>query len=216
MKAKEIIKRYIFFVIGLFFIGMGIAFTRHGELGVSPVSSVGNILSYKFTFLSLGQWLTVTNILFVIAQVAILRRKFKLFHLLQIPLSIVFGIFTDICLKYISSIPTNSYFMQLTMVFAGVIVLALGIAVTVTANVIMNTAEMLVKAISDTSGHDFGTVKIIFDISWVIVSVILSLIFFEFKIVGTREGTIIAAIFTGVIAKFFIKLLSPIDKYLKG
>ena len=98
MRAKEVIKRYILFVIGLYFIGMGIAFTRHGELGVSPISSVANILSYKFTFWSMGEWLTFTNFLFIAAQILILRKNFKLVQLLQIPLSFLFGVFTDICL----------------------------------------------------------------------------------------------------------------------
>lgn len=38
-------------------------------------------------------------------------------------------------------------------------------------------------------------------------SIILSLIFFDMKIIGTREGTIISAILTGFAVKFFTKLL---------
>ena len=68
MNAKETVKRYILFVIGLFFMGMGVAFTRHGELGVSPISSVANILSYKFTFFSIGNWLIITNTIFIIGD----------------------------------------------------------------------------------------------------------------------------------------------------
>ena len=216
MKIKEIIKRYITFIIGLFFIGMGIAFTRHGELGVSPISSVANILSYKFTFLSMGEWLTFTNLIFILAQILILRKNFKLIQLVQIPLSFLFGIFTDICLNMISSIPTNTYFMQILMVIFGIIVLAFGIALTVIADVIMNSGEAIVKAISDTLKKNFGNVKIIFDVSWVALSIILSLIFFDFKIVGTREGSIIAAFCTGYVAKIFIRIIKPLDKFLKG
>ena len=216
MRAKEVIKRYILFVIGLYFIGMGIAFTRHGELGVSPISSVANILSYKFTFWSMGEWLTFTNFLFIAAQILILRKNFKLVQLLQIPLSFLFGVFTDICLGMISSIPTDTYYMQFLMVVLGVVVLAFGVALTVIANVIMNSGEAIVKAISDTLKKNFGNVKIVFDVSWVAFSILLSLIFFDMQIVGTREGTIIAAVCTGAVSKVFIKWLSPIDKILRG
>ena len=65
MNKTEIVKRYALFVVGLFFIAMGVAFTKHAELGVSPISSVANILSYRFTFMSMGSWLTFTNCLMI-------------------------------------------------------------------------------------------------------------------------------------------------------
>ena len=109
MQTKEVIKRYITFIIGLFFIGMGIAFTRHAELGVSPISSVANILSYKFAFFSIGNWLIITNTIFIITQVIILKSRFELYQLLQLPISVLSGFFTDICLKLISGIPNDIY-----------------------------------------------------------------------------------------------------------
>lgn len=36
MSKKELVKRYIVFILGLFFSGIGVAFTKHGDLGVSP------------------------------------------------------------------------------------------------------------------------------------------------------------------------------------
>lgn len=54
MKRTEIAKRYVLFIISLFFSALGVAFTKHGELGVSPISSVANVLSLKFSLLSLG------------------------------------------------------------------------------------------------------------------------------------------------------------------
>ena len=95
--------------------------------------------------------------------------------------------------------------MKLAMVIIGMIVLAFGISLSVTANVIMNSGEAFVKAISDTAKKDFGNVKIIFDVLCVALAIVLSLIFFDFRIIGTREGTIVSAVFTGVIVKFFNK-----------
>lgn len=47
MKKAEIAKRYILFIISLFISGLGVAFTKTGELGVSPISSVANVLSLR-------------------------------------------------------------------------------------------------------------------------------------------------------------------------
>ena len=85
--------------------------------------------------------------------------------------------------------------------------MAFRIALSVIANVIMNSGEAIVKAISDKTGFEFGNVKVVFDISCVTFAVILSLIFFDLKIIGTREGTIISAITTGFVVKFWVRIL---------
>lgn len=212
MSKKEIAKRYILFIISLFFSALGVAFTKHGELGVSPISSIANIMSYRFPFLSLGTWLIIWNCALLVGQICILRRKFQLVQLLQIPLSFVFGWFTDFGMWLMSFIPVNSYPMRLTMVAIGIIILSLGISLSVIADVIMNSGEAFVKAVSDTFRKDFGNVKIALDVIYVLIAIALSLLFFDFRIVGTREGTILSALLTGIVVKFFCNhLKGPIN-----
>lgn len=216
MSKKEIAKRYILFIISLFFAALGVAFTKHGELGVSPISSVPNVLSYKFTWLSMGNWLIIWNCVLIAGQILILRKNFQPIQLLQVPLSFLFGWFTDIGLWLVSFIPAEIYPVKLLMTVIGVIVLGFGISLSVIANVIMNAGEAFVKAIADSVKKNFGNVKIVFDVSCVLLSIVLSLVFFEFTIVGTREGTIISALCTGLIVKFWVKRLQkPIEKILK-
>ncbi|MDE6596070.1 MAG: YitT family protein, partial [Oscillospiraceae bacterium] len=193
MSKKETAKRYILFIVSLFFSALGVAFTKRGELGVSPISSVANVLSYKFDALSLGTWLIIWNCVLIAGQIIILRKKFQPIQLLQVPLSFLFGWFTDLGMMIVSHIPAEVYVVRLAMVIIGIVILAFGIALSVIANVIMNSGEAFVKAISDTIHKEFGNVKIVFDISCVAAALILSLIFFNFTIVGTREGTVISA-----------------------
>ncbi len=215
MSIKELSKRYILFIVSLFFSALGVAFTKQGELGVSPISSVANVLSYKFTAVSMGTWLIIWNCVLILGQILILRRKFRPIQLLQVPLSFLFGWFTDFGMWCTEIIPVNSYPMRLFMVIAGVIILGFGISLSVIADVIMNAGEAFVKALSDTVRKPFGNVKIAFDISCVAFSIVLSLIFFSFTVVGTREGTLIAAVCTGLSVKFFTKLLrNPVNAIL--
>lgn len=216
MPKKELIKRYILFVISLFFIGLGIAFTKHGELGVSPISSVANVVSLKFTFFSFGTWLTISNCVLLLGQILLLRRNFKPIQLLQIPLSFLFGYFTDFGLWLISKIPNDTYIVKLLLVLGGIVVLGFGITLGVIADVILNSGEAFVKALAFVTKKDFGNVKIFFDVSWVLLSILLSLIFFDGKLLGTREGTVISAVLVGVTVKIFRPLLeNPINKILK-
>lgn len=217
MTKKEIAKRYILFIISLFFSALGVAFTKHGELGVSPISSVANVLSYKFTAVSMGNWLIIWNCVLILGQIIILRRKFQPIQLLQVPLSFLFGWFTDFGLWLVSFIPAEIYAVRLLMVVIGVVVLGFGISLAVIANVVMNAGEAFVKAVADTARKSFGNTKIAFDVSCVTLSIIMSLIFFNFKIIGTREGTVIAAFGTGLVVKWFTKRLkAPVEKALSG
>lgn len=215
MTKTETAKRYVLFIISLFFAALGVVFTKHGELGVSPISSVANVMSCKFDSFSLGTWLIIWNCVLIAGQIVILRKTFQPIQLLQIPLSFLFGWFTDLGMWIVSFIPTNSYPARLGMVILGIIILGFGISLSVIANVIMNSGEAFVKAISDKIHKEFGNVKIAFDVICVILALALSVMFFSFSIVGTREGTIISALLTGVVVKFFSSKLShPLNHLL--
>ena len=209
MTKRELTKRYILFLFSFFVSAIGVALTKKGELGVSPVSSVANILSIRFTFFSLGNWLIVWNCILILGQIVLLRRKFQLIQLLQVPLSFLFGYFTDFGLWIFSAYTPKMYWERISCVILGTAVLGFGIALSVIANVIMNSGEAFVKALSDTIRKEFGNVKIGFDISCVSLSILLSLLFFGGTIMGTREGTVYAALFTGMMVKLFRRLLSP-------
>lgn len=215
MSKRELAKRYILFIISLFVVALGVAVTKKAELGVPPTSSIANVLSLKFTLLSLGNWLFIWNLILIAGQVLILRKNFQPIQLLQIPLSFLFGYFTDFGMWLVSFIEVDTYILRILLVVLGTVILAWGVALAVIANVVMNSAEAFIKAISDTTGKQFGNLKIAFDCACVVLTILLSLIFFDFTIKGTREGTIIAAIFTGVVVNFFqSKLGDKIDKLL--
>jgi uncharacterized membrane protein YczE len=102
------------------------------------------------------------------------------------------------------------------MIFIGITIRSFGVALAVIANEILNSAEAFVKAISDTIGKPFGNVKIVFDVTCVLIAVVLSLIFFNGTIVGTREGTFIAAFLTGELVKIYTSWLQkPLDKMMR-
>lgn len=216
MSKNEIAKRYVLFIVSLFFAALGVAFTKHGELGVSPISSVANVLSCKFDSISLGTWLIIWNCVLIVGQIAILGRKFEPIQFLQVPLSFLFGWFTDLGMRIVSFIPAESYPVRLIMVIVGIVILGFGISLSVIANVVMNSGEAFVKAVSEKLHKEFGNVKIAFDVLCVVLALILSLAFFSFSIVGTREGTVISALSTGAVVKFFSsKLNQPLNTLLK-
>lgn len=212
---KETLKRYLVCIIGLFFSALGVAVTKQADLGVSPISSVANVMSLKFSALSLGNWLIIWNCVLILGQILILRKRFRWIQLMQIPLSFLFGYFTDFGMWLFSWASWDVYPLRLMNVLVGTLLLGFGISMCVIANAVMNSGEAFVKAISDTTHKEFGNLKIGFDISCVLLAVVLSLFSFGFTIRGTREGTIIAALCTGFVIKFFSRRLRhPLERVL--
>jgi len=215
LKKSELIKRYLLFIFCLFFIGLGIALAKHSDLGISPISSVANVLSLKWKALSLGNWMTVMNCVFILLQILVLRKNFKPVQFLQIPLSFIFGWFTDLGLILVGWLPTNSYLLKLLIQLGGVATLGFGIALGVIAGVMLNSPEAFVKAVSDTSKKEFGFLKVALDVAMVVIALTLSLIFFG-RIEGIREGTVITALLVGICVKIFRPLLQkPLDAFIK-
>ena len=213
MSVKETAKRYVLFVISLFVNAFGVSVTLKGALGVSPLSCVGNVMSINFPQVSFGMWIFFWNLLLIALQVVVLGKKFKPIQLLQIPLSFILGYFNDLTALIITDITVSTYVMRVLMVFIGTIIQGVGISLAVIADVVLNSGEAFVKAVSDVTKKEFSLFKIIFDFTYVILAVIISLVL-SGTVEGVREGTLISAVFAGVAVKIVTpplkKLLTPI------
>lgn len=215
MAKKELFKRYALFVISLFFMGLGVALTKHGELGVSPVASVANVVSCKFTVLSIGNWLVIMNCTLLLGQILLLRKRFQRIQLLQVPLAFLLGYFTDLGMLLARMLPNGSYFARLSLVVCGTVVIGFSIALGITADVVLSSGEAFVKALATVLKKEFGNVKVAFDISWVSLAMVLSLIFFDGQLIGVREGTLLSALTLGFVVKLFDRRLrKPLTRML--
>ena len=194
-------------IFGLFLSALGVALLKKAALGVSPISSAANIVSIAVPELSLGTWLIIWNCVLIWGQFLILRRDFRPVELLQLPLSVLFGLFTDLAMSILDFAEPGSYIECFALVVLGTVTMALGISLTVIADVIMNSGEALVKAVSDKTGKAFGSVKIAFDACCVALAVALSFILCG-EILEVREGTLVAALLTGVFVNLFGRLFT--------
>lgn len=202
MTKSELLKRYLVFMLGLFFSSLGISLVTKAGLGTSPISSLPYVLSLAFP-LTLGQFTFIVNLALLGAQIVILKRDFQKIQFLQIPMLIVFGSFIDLTMAGLSFLNPTSYGIKIVVLLLGCISLGLGVCIQVLANVVMLSGEALVKAITLKWQKDFGAVKTLFDLSLVASAILMSLIFFS-RIEGLREGTVIAAITVGLISRLFI------------
>lgn len=88
MKKKNLVRRYIVFLFGLFISSLGVAFVTKASLDTSPISSIPYVLSLKFTP-TLGVFTIYFSLFLILLQIIILGKKFNKIDLLQIPVSIL-------------------------------------------------------------------------------------------------------------------------------
>ena len=94
-------------------------------------------------------------------------------------------------------------------------VLAFGVYLEVLANVAMLPGESFVRAVVLTWKTEFGTTKVCFDISITVIAVVVSFVL-SGTLAGVREGTIIAALVVGFIARIFSRMLHFLPGVLFG
>lgn len=206
------LKRYLLFLIGLFVNALGVSLVTKASLGTSPISSIPYVLSLNYPF-TLGNFTIFFSIFLILLQILILRRNFKMENILQIPVSIAFGYFIDLTMYLFFWVNPQNYLVEIIALLAGCFVLGFGVYLEVVADVVMLPGESFVRAIVQTWNTNFGTTKIIFDTSMAVIAGTLSFLFFG-KLDGVREGTIIAALLVGFIARLLGKKLEFVKTLL--
>ena len=208
----ETLKRYLIFLVGLFVNSLGVSLITKVNLGTSPISSIPYVLSLNFPF-TLGNFTIFFSIFLIVLQLIILRKNFKLEHILQIPVSIIFGYFIDFTMILLSRVNPEEYIMKIVYLLIGCLILGFGVYMEVLADVVMLPGESFVRAIVLTWKTNFGTTKICFDVSMSVIAAILSFVFTG-RLNGVREGTIIAALLVGFIARVAGKKLAFVKPML--
>jgi len=206
MSKRCLIKRYICLFLGLLLISFGTAFSIKADLGTSPVSSAPYVVSL-LTPLTVGNVTIILHCFFVLIQILLLRKRFHLLQLLQVPAAIVFGYLTDFAIWATSGLAASGYIQQWIFCSIGIILTAIGVSLEFTANVLMLAGEGLTSAVSIVTEKKTGYVKVAIDMALVAIAAVLSLIFLH-RLEGVREGTVAAALFVGI-------LCTPINKQLK-
>ena len=119
--------RLAFYLGGLLIMTLGVAISVKSGLGVTPNSSVPYTIAIVFG-IELGLATTIFSVVAALLEVPILRRKYKLTNLLQIPVSIVFGLFMSTCNKMVQTLPSpNSFALQFILMLISTVVVSIGV-----------------------------------------------------------------------------------------
>lgn len=194
MKNMKI--RIPMYFVGLFIMTIGIALSVKSNLGVSPVSSIPYTMTCVWG-IEMGKATIIFHAALVLIQILILRKRFRPINLLQVVVGIVFGYFTTFCNYLATYLPsTDNMVMRIVLMLVSTVFIAVGIFFYLPADLIPLAGEGVMQAVSDVTKIEFSKVKIGFDCSMVVISVITCLICIH-SLGSVGVGTVIAAFLVG-------------------
>ena len=213
-------KRLLLYLCGLFCIASGLAFAAKSGLGVSPVSAPANA-AYLIDLdispsgsLKLGTWTFLNFCFYVLIQILLLKKDFRPIQLLQIAVSFLFGFMVNLSTSLLAGLPApSSYAMRMLYLLVNVPLVAAGIMLYLTPELLPTPGEGMSIAVSKRFGLPLHTAVTIFHCSAVSVAAVISLVHFH-RLEGVREGTVICAMLTGVTMRQLQKLFQrPLNRF---
>ena len=191
------IKRICQFVVGLFVMSFGVAFSIVSTLGTTPISSISYSL-VLITNINIGITTFVFNAALIVVQFLILRSKFHKKRLLQLINCVVFGYFNAVALAVVSEIPFDGSVLMMAIFLAlSIFLTALGIFIYMPANIAPLPGEGCVEAIAIVTDWRFSTIKIAFDATMVAISLVMCWLWYTDTFSAVNIGTVISAFMVG-------------------
>jgi uncharacterized membrane protein YczE len=201
---KLTFKRVFNYLWGLWFITLGIGFSIKSNLGATPVSSIPYTLNLIWG-IEIGKATIIFHAVLVLIELILLGKDFKIKHFLQVFVGVLFGYFTTFSVGLMGFIPDpTSILSELLLTFLSIFSVALGLFFYVPTNIIPVSVDGVTQALA--------IAKVVYDVSLLVISVVLCFVFLGVIGGSIGIGTILSAVFVGTVLKYIHKL----NSYLTG
>ena len=210
----KIFRRLLLYALGNIILAFGVALAVKSDLGVTPVNSIAYVVS-RILLVDYGLMTAIIYCSYVLLQLIILGKEFRPISFLQMGTATFFGWLVSLNVHILSFFTLEVYVVQVLCMLGSVIIIALGILLYLKADLLPQPPDGIVLAIQKKFNWKLHNVKLCFDSSVVVIAVAISLIAVQ-RIIGLREGTVIAAFGVGKVMGFLSKYLGPkIDALFK-
>ncbi len=211
---NNIVKRILIYTIGMLILATGLTLNTKVTLGVSPIISVSFAVSEIFD-LNFGDITFLWYGLFVLIELAIHicgksddKKKIIILDIMQIPISLIFTRFMNLFAMIIPVFENDfsgtfwgTMVWRIIMLAVAILLTGIGAAMSLDMRLIPNPADGVVQALADLTEKKLGTVKNIFDISCVVIAVVVSLML-SGRVIGVGIGTVCAMFGVGRVIAF--------------
>ncbi len=192
-------------VLGMFFVGLGVAFNNQAGLGNDSIGIIydGVRNTANLSTQQLGTASNIINIGLSIILLLIGRRYINIGTLIYI---LPYGFFVDIGTKIYSLLPfTDMLIVRILAATVGSLSLYLGVGIFIATDIGLDPFTGLVMVIKDKLNKEYAPVKIVFDITMIVIGILL----------GGKFGiiTLVTALTAGPIIQFFSKRVRKLLKF---
>lgn len=211
---KRIMHSETAYVLAMAILSIGTALMERADFGISMVVAPSYLLHLKisetlpwFSF-GVAEYCMQTVVL---ALLIICMRRLKLAYFFAFISAMLSGLMLDAAIALVALIPFEGTAARLVYYFAGLYIGTLGVGLIFHSYVTPGAYESFVKELAPKYGVELGKFKTAYDMSSLLVGVILSFAFFGFgKFVGIRLGTVFCALVNGTLVAFNSRL---VDRY---
>ncbi len=222
----------LLWVFGIVFVALGVAICSKADLGVSMVAApafvVFDAIKNLWSGFSVGMTEYIIQGLMLIL-LCIIVRKFNWRYLIAFLVAVIYGYVLDLFLWILSPISFNYVWLRYIMLLVGDVITAFGVACFFKTYMPLQVYELFVAEIASVFKIEISKVKRVFDISLLILSIVLALTLFgdvttfdwstiyykSFHSIGL--GTIITTIINSPLinacSKFIDKFFEPTARF---
>lgn len=203
LTKNRLSRRVTLYFVGMFSYACGACLSTKAALGLTPITSISYVLSL-YTQWSLGTVMLTYNVVVLILERLLYGRIFQRKNYLQLPLSVVFSGFIDVCMYLFRTLDGADILPRIGFFTLALALMGLGVGGMMCGDFIPLPAEGLVKALSFRFQLEFGRAKMGHDCVIVALTAVLSLVLLR-RLEGIQVGTVVAALLLGPISRMWIK-----------
>ena len=190
------------YVLGLLLLSLGTCLSTKANFGVSMIAApaylihlfLSNTVSTFFTF---GRCEIMLEML-VIFIMCLLLRKFKFGYLFSLMAGVIYGLFLDMWMMIFKDVNVVNFVSRVIFFIIAQVVTAYGLALAFKSYFPPAAYDFFVKEVSNYFNIKLSLFKTAFDITFCIISIILSFLIFGFgHFEGIKLGTIIISLVNG-------------------
>jgi uncharacterized membrane protein YczE len=200
--------RMVLFITLIIFVGVGASLSLKAAVGVGAWNALAQSISH-LSSVKVGTIVMVLNSFCVLGQWLLLRRKFGIKNLLQLPVGIVIGaVINIIYYDVLGGFTVEIYFYRLVLLIVAYNILASSVAAVIVLDVISFPLEGFCMVLSEQKGWSFSIVRQLVDVFSILIVLILTLLL---SIESTiREGTFIGMLLLGPLMGYYMRLIAPV------
>ena len=199
MKGKSVFYCEMAYLVGIAVLAFATALMERANLGLSMVVAPAYLVHLKVSealpFFSFGMAEYGFQAVLLIALTLIMG-KGKIGYLLSFATAFFYGLLLDGAIALLGLLPFQGIVWRLVCYGTGLVTCSFAVALLFHTYFPPEAYELFVKELSQKTGLAVGKTKTVYDCCSLLLSVVLSLVFFG-KLVGVQWGTLFCALVNG-------------------